>query len=121
MSRAEVQPGEEDFGIVSVEALASGKPIIGLGRGGLLEVAPDEECGGFLYPDPGPQSLASALERFENSEAQIRPTNLQFRAGRFSEDLFAETMLAIVNSPPPHTDRYVEDPPGRPLMMSRSA
>jgi glycosyltransferase involved in cell wall biosynthesis len=35
--RAVVFPGEEDFGIVPVEAMASGKPVIAYGRGGVLE------------------------------------------------------------------------------------
>src|SRR5215469_12673127 len=39
-SRALIVPGEEDFGINMVEALASGKPVIGLGRGGVQEIVP---------------------------------------------------------------------------------
>jgi glycosyltransferase involved in cell wall biosynthesis len=119
--RAVVQPGEEDFGIVSVEALASGKAVIGLGRGGLAEIAPDEEAGGFLYQAPGPESLHSAVKRFETREAQIRPTSLQYQTTRFSEDLFAEKILAIVNSAPAYPAPYVEDAPSQALRMSRSA
>ena len=52
-ARALVMPGEEDFGITPVEALASGKPVIALGRGGVLETAPPAvRLGGILYPDP---------------------------------------------------------------------
>src|SRR6185369_10284764 len=39
--RAFLLPGEEDFGIATVEALASGKPVIALGRGGALETVPE--------------------------------------------------------------------------------
>ena len=39
--RAFVMPGEEDFGITMVEALASGKPVIGLARGGALKSCPN--------------------------------------------------------------------------------
>src|SRR3954453_2608945 len=84
--RAVVQSAEEDFGMVSVEALASGKPIIGLGRGGVLEIASEAEGSGFLYPTPGEEPMERAILCFEQREAQIRPTNLQFLAAQYSED-----------------------------------
>src|SRR4029077_7057608 len=49
-SRAVVLPGEEDFGMTPVEALASGKPVIALGRGGALESVPlTDPVGGLMY------------------------------------------------------------------------
>jgi glycosyltransferase involved in cell wall biosynthesis len=45
--RALVMPGEEDFGITAVEAIASGKAVIALGRGGVLEIVPEE--GRYLF------------------------------------------------------------------------
>src|SRR5271170_2713639 len=45
--RAFVMAGEEDFGITAVEAIASGKAVIGLGRGGVLEIVPLE--GALLF------------------------------------------------------------------------
>ena len=42
-SRALVVPGEEDFGITMVEALASGKPVLALGRGGACEIVSQED------------------------------------------------------------------------------
>ena len=47
--RAVIIPGEEDFGIVAVEALASGKAVIALGRGGVLESASDRRTEGGLF------------------------------------------------------------------------
>src|SRR3954454_6217867 len=92
--RAVVQPGEEDFGIVSVEAMASGKPVIGLGRGGLLEIAPEGEDCMFLYRSPGHEPLAATVERFEDREARIKPTKLQSAASRYSEEEFEQKVLA---------------------------
>src|SRR5438876_5954494 len=67
--RAYIMPGEEDFGITPVEALASGKAVIALGRGGVLESAPSEDrLGGIFYQEPEEQQLEEAIERFEKIE-----------------------------------------------------
>ena len=81
-----VMPGEEDFGITMVEALASGKPVIALGHGGALEIVKDG-CG-LLFPEPTEASLANALQKFDQVEHAVDALLLQSRAGRFSEEVF---------------------------------
>jgi glycosyltransferase involved in cell wall biosynthesis len=90
--RALLLPGEEDFGITPVEALASGKPVIALGRGGALETVPP--FGGVFFEEPSEESLAIALERFEEMEPGILPAELQVYARRFSETEFVRKMAA---------------------------
>jgi glycosyltransferase involved in cell wall biosynthesis len=92
--RALLLPGEEDFGITPVEALASGKPVIALGRGGALETVPP--FGGVFYDEPSEESLAGALERFETTEPQVRCAELQAWAQRFSEGEFRRKMTAVL-------------------------
>lgn len=65
--RAFVFPGEEDFGITPLEAMASGKPVIAYGRGGALETVKDGETGLFFHT-PDPCSLARAVEELESRE-----------------------------------------------------
>jgi glycosyltransferase involved in cell wall biosynthesis len=69
---AVILPGEEDFGIVPVEAQACGRPVVAYGRGGATETVLDGETGA-LFPDPTPASLADALRRV---------TTISFSAGR---------------------------------------
>ncbi len=95
--RAFLLPGEEDFGITPVEALASGKPVIALGRGGAVETVPP--YGGVLYGEPADAALAAALCEFEAVENSIRPAELQAWARRFSEAEFARKMSQILFSP----------------------
>ena len=93
-ARAFLMPGEEDFGMTAVEALASGKPVIALGRGGALETVPP--YGGTFYDEPDASSLADAIDRFEAVEQEIKPAELQAWAQRFSGAEFAARMTSII-------------------------
>jgi glycosyltransferase involved in cell wall biosynthesis len=93
--RAFLLPGEEDFGITLVEALASGKPVIALGRGGVLETVPP--FARVLYAEPAEPQIAEALKRFEALEPQIRPAELQAYTRRFSTAEFARKITKLLD------------------------
>jgi len=77
--------------------LASGKAVIALGRGGVLESAPPEDrLGGILYREPEEQQLEEAVERFERVEACIVPGDLQASVARFSEVAFSTRMKSVL-------------------------
>jgi glycosyltransferase involved in cell wall biosynthesis len=95
--RAVVQPGEEDFGISAVEAIASGKPVIALGRGGVLESVPTENPrAGFFYEQPGEEFLEATVEQFEREEASSSVMAIQTAARRFSEERFTSEMRQLI-------------------------
>jgi glycosyltransferase involved in cell wall biosynthesis len=82
-----------------VEALASGKPVIALGRGGVLESVPlADPLGGLFYQDATDAALSEAIERWERREEEIQLSALQAYAARFSEAEFAKKMGAILFS-----------------------
>jgi glycosyltransferase involved in cell wall biosynthesis len=98
--RALIVPGEEDFGLTPVEALASGKPVVALGRGGTIESVPAADpLGGVFYGEPDETELVRAVERFEHVEAQVRPRELQAWAAQFSEASFLARMQEILDAP----------------------
>jgi glycosyltransferase involved in cell wall biosynthesis len=92
--RALVVPGEEDFGIVPVEAQAAGKPVVALGRGGALETVTEGVTGSF-FSDHRTQSIAEALRRADAIAAA--PAEIARHAARFSREAFAERMLAVAD------------------------
>jgi glycosyltransferase involved in cell wall biosynthesis len=98
--RAFVLPGEEDFGMTVVEALASGKPVVALNRGGARESVP--EFGGTLYDSP--DTLADGIARLEAMEPGIRPAELQSWSRRFSASEFARKMAEILGREVPVPD-----------------
>jgi glycosyltransferase involved in cell wall biosynthesis len=94
-SAAFVIPGEEDFGITMVESLASGKPVIALGRGGAEEIV-TEGCG-VLYPEPSEARLEKALRDFDARVAFLNPVQLQTRAAEFSDAAFDRRFRALLS------------------------
>ena len=98
-SRALIVPGEEDFGITMVESLASGKPVIALGRGGAVEIVPSQ--GGILYAQPTMDELSAALGQFDVSEHLVNPASLQAYAAKYSEARFREEFLDLLAQPDP--------------------
>jgi glycosyltransferase involved in cell wall biosynthesis len=109
--RAFLLPGEEDFGIATIEALASGKPVIALGRGGALETVPlQQPAGGVLYQEASEADLNRALARFDALEAAILPHDLQTWAGQFGESQFQEKMRRILFAARPECDRVPPTP-----------
>jgi len=89
-------PGEDDFGIVPVEALACGAPVIALGRGGAAETVDSRV--GRTYTEPTAEGL---LEAIENWEADGRPNDPDLgrrRAESYSLPVFRGRLLGYIAS-----------------------
>ena len=82
--------------MVAVEAMASGKAVIALGRGGVLEAVPPDPGAGVLYPEMGEGPLERAVHAFEETEFSVRRHALQAWASRFSESQFQIRMGRIL-------------------------
>ena len=101
--RAYVYAGLEDFGIAPVEAMASGAPVIGLGRGGLLDTVRCAASGmadatGVLFPDQTVDSLTEAVRWFERRQLWqvLDAAVLRQWAERFRPEAFAQRFDAIL-------------------------
>jgi len=95
-ARALVFPGEEDFGIAPLEAMASGRPVLALGRGGVLETVTAET--GLFFDAPTPEALAAGVERFDAFERGFDPARARARATEFSEERFRVAIRAQVEA-----------------------
>ena len=92
-ARAVIVPGEEDFGLVPLEAAAAGRPTIALRAGGALETIVENETGAF-FDEPTPESLAAVLRGFDPS--RFDPVRLRGHAERYAPARFVERLRAIV-------------------------
>ncbi len=93
-ARGFIFPAEDDFGIVCVEALASGAPVVALGRGGATEIVRDG-VDGALVPDPDPALFAAAVRRVE--QAGSDPEALRRSARRFDVSRFETRIRASLD------------------------
>jgi glycosyltransferase involved in cell wall biosynthesis len=90
--RALIFPGEEDFGIVPVEAMASGKPVIALRRGGAIETVVHGHTGLF-FEEQSAEALERSIRHFEEIEASFDASAIAQHARRFSRDEFKRRFL----------------------------
>lgn len=90
-ARALVLPGEEDFGIVPVEAMACGCPVIALARGGARETVVHGETG-LLVDDPRAEGFAEAMAQVGTrsfDRMRVRAQAERFGTARFDASLSA--------------------------------
>lgn len=89
--RALIFPGVEDFGIVPIEALACGTPVLALGAGGVAETV--DEAVGHLHAEPTADALRRSLLAWEADGCPHDPDEARRRAERFALPQFERRLL----------------------------
>jgi glycosyltransferase involved in cell wall biosynthesis len=101
-ARALLFPGEEDFGIVPLEAQACGTPVIAFGRGGATEtVIPPgsrREPTGLWFSEQTADSLAEAIVELEKHADDFSPQAARRQALRFNRQRFADELFAYLDA-----------------------
>ena len=93
-AKALVFPSQhEDFGIMPVESMAVGTPVIALRSGGVVESVADGKTGVF-FDEPTVESLTKAIKKFE--KMNIKPEDCIKQARNFSKEKFKKEMLEFV-------------------------
>lgn len=94
-ARAFVFPADEDFGIVPIEAMASGCPVIAYGQGGASETV-TEGLNGLFFPMQNKQSLILALKYFE--KLKFNSIDVKKSVQKYNPERFMTEIKNIVNS-----------------------
>lgn len=106
--RALLFPGEEDFGMVPVEAQGYGRPVIAFGRGGACETVlgaqrghgdpPPEIATGLFFSEQSTESLCDAIRQFERMELHFSPQFIRSHAEQFNTEAFLDQMGRFVQN-----------------------
>ena len=97
-SKALIFPGEEDFGMIPLEVMALGLPVIAYSKGGALESVVEnqthrQESTGLFFKDQTFFSLQDAIEKFEKISSSFSPDWIRAHARKFGEDHFHENFM----------------------------
>jgi glycosyltransferase involved in cell wall biosynthesis len=108
-ARALLFPGEEDFGIVPVEAQAAGLPVIAYGRGGAGESVIEGRTG-VLFEEQTAAGLGGAIERFQT--LHLEEADLRANAARFGRARFRREMAEAIERAAGRQEGAAPGPPG---------
>jgi glycosyltransferase involved in cell wall biosynthesis len=92
--RALIFPGEEDFGMVPVEAMASGRPVVAFGRGGATETVA-KGLSGIFFTEQTVEAISSAVKSLAGIE--IDPEKIAAHARQFGRDQFFRKMRTHID------------------------
>jgi len=104
--RALLFPGEEDFGIVPIEAQSFGRPVIAYGRGGVLETVRGlmtrdpltvDGATGVFFAEQTPDNLVEAVKFFESVESYFSPSFIRNSVQRLDASRFKSEMSVLIN------------------------
>lgn len=93
--KALIFPGIEDFGIVPVEAMAAGRPVIAFGKGGGMDTVIDGVTGMF-FKDATPECLIETVNKFESDIDNFSAKRIRTHAEKFSKEIFKKKMYDFI-------------------------
>ncbi|PWI34551.1 glycosyl transferase [Vibrio albus] len=94
--KALIFPGVEDFGIVPVEAMACGKPVIAYAKGGALETVVDGKTGLYFH-EQTEKALNEAIEKLED-EVEFTSREIRNHAESFSKEIFKQNIQSAIKN-----------------------
>lgn len=95
-ARALIFPSEEDFGMVAIEALSFGTPVIGLEYGGLREIVTEGKTGEFFHA-AAPEIIAEGVRRFLEKEGTYDEEGMKQSVECFTKDRFVQEITGVIS------------------------
>ena len=94
--KALIFPGKEDFGIVPLECMASGKPVIAFNGGGVVDSVIDGKTG-ILFGEQTASKLVETIQYFENNGIEYSCEEIEAHARKYSEESFRKKFKSVVD------------------------